>query len=397
MEIKDIQRYGMYLLLLIFFAYGLNGEFIERHLFFNEILSFAGCIFFLTFTFQFEKKYLVYIPSSKIYRLVLFYLALCVFHMAFSLIYKTNLYFYLRNTVIFYSAFVFFLMFHLEPYVSKFTRTIKLPLFSFVAIGLLIPKYNLLDRFNAAVIFPFFFNAFKWYHITLLLALNLILAIQYSSMTVTVVSVLLLGIIMIPKFKWFKALTIVGLVTLVLFFVGFNSNIKQYDQGHYRLFGDTYGVINSHEIFSKDLNSTWRVVFWHRAAIERFPENLVGIGFGTPLLKYDKGSNTVETDHDDFHDIHVSGTHNTYITLTLRLGLLYLVLMTLIFGEVFKHFYARKKEILKSNIGTYFMAFFTISLIGLFNLVKESPLSAALFWGLLGLVAASMYKQESSS
>ncbi len=391
---KAIEKFGKWLILIAFILYGINGQVFERHFFFNEALAFVGILVCIVATFRFEEKYNVFIPDSKIYRLVLLLLGLCIYHLVFSLFFKTNMYFYLRNTVLFYSIFSFFLLFYLQPHVSFMLERLKIPLLLYFLYGLIWPNDQVLDRFNTAAFFPLLFKKIKWWVIVLILGMNILLAKQYSSMTVVLIAALLLGIVILPSFKVFRLVFLTGLTTLILFFTLYSNKIEGYKNGPYSLFGNTYEVIWSDPVFSKDVNSTWRVIFWYRLVKERFPENLIGIGFGTPLLKYNHGSNTVISDHDDLHDIHVSGAHNTYLTMTLRLGLFYLVLMTLIFAEVFRSFYKNKKQWFKNDVGGYYLAFFSVSIIGMFNLVQESPLSASLFWGLLGLLAGAMHQQK---
>jgi O-antigen ligase len=99
---------------------------------------------------------------------------------------------------------------------------------------------------------------------------------------------------------------------------------------------------------------------------------------------------TAFSNYDDEYDIHVMGSHNTYLTVSSRLGLLYPVLLVLIYRLVFKEFYYwfgyhnYKRDLL------IFVSFFTVTIIGLFNLLLESPIYASLYWMLLGFVARAI-------
>lgn len=379
----------------MFLLYGINGTVFERKFFFNELLSIAGFII-LVYKLGFSNSFAqIPWPRSRIFKLVFALLALCLFHLTFSIFFKTNWYFYLRNSVIFYSIFSFFIGFYGLYYFKKYIRIAKYFLIIYLIYGLIWPAEYLLDRFTTAAFFPFVFPRLAWYIVLPLALLNLVLAYQYESMTVGLITVMLIGLYLLPNYKIFKGTMALALFCAIIAFAYFIPNIQKYqEEENYTLFGNTHAVMYSDPLLSIDGNSTWRAIFWYRIAVERFPENLFGIGFGTPLLKYNHGSNTVVSGHDDFHDIHVTGAHNTYLTLGLRLGIYFFIIMALIFQKVFKEFYQFRDYYSKNTSGLVFLAFFSISIIGLFNLLLESPMTASVFWVMLGLVAAEIEKRE---
>lgn len=208
-----------------------------------------------------------------------------------------------------------------------------------------------------------------------------------------------------PNFRLFAIFSIGGLSVLVAFFIYFSKYIERYKiHGDCCLYGNMHAVVTSHKIFTFDGNTTWRAILWYRAIVERSPENLWGIGFGTPLLPYREGMH-VQYFHEMHkyapigsaeYEIHVSGVHNTYLTLFLRLGLLFVVFLGILYYKIFSFFYRFKEDLRKEGLIVLVFSFFAISIIGFFNLVLESSIYASLFWVLLGalLQITQVYAKE---
>jgi hypothetical protein len=381
---------------VIFFLYGINNFIFERTFFFNEILSLIGFVFFLKYSFDFSNNSF-YLPNSKIYRLVLVLIGLSAIHLIISFFTKTNMYFYFRNSVIFYSIFTFFIGYYSFHYLLNFIGKIRHILGTYVSYALIFPSIALMERFMGAVFFPFLFKRYNLISLIGIAILDIILAKRYESMTVVLVTIILIGIVILPNFFTFKAFVTIGLAAIIFIFSYFSSNFELYKTPPYSLFGNIEAVANSNKFLQLDGNSTWRAVFWYRLIKERFPENLIGIGFGTPLLDYKKGLDTVESEYNDEHDIHVSGCHNTYLTLSVRLGIIFLVTILIIFSTIFYEFYRYKNYYINNNLYLLFISFFSVSIIGLFNLVLESPTGASLFWGLLGFLSSAIYQRKIKS
>lgn len=374
----------------------------ERNFFFNEILSLIGIVVFCEQVLKKIKQKKLIVPDSRVFKLVLGIILLGFVHLVISVFTKTNWYFYLRNSAIVYSMFSFFIGFYLFDNFKEYIAKAKYPLFLYLSYGLIFPSLTLLDRFTTAAFFPFLFKKLNWLAILGIAVLDIILAFRYDSLTVVLVTGILFLIILLPSYRMFKVLSGVAITGIIVGFIYLYPNLQAYkthpqkitDVNPYSMFGNIEGVACSHKILGLDGNSTWRAVFWTRLVTERFPENLVGIGFGTPLINFAINEDTVPVEHDDFHDVHVSGGHNTYLTLSVRMGLLFLIFIVLIYKEVFYEYYNYKQYYVQNNMGLYFISFFSITIIGLFNLVLETPTVASTFWILLGVVTNSIYKRR---
>jgi len=389
---KISKKYIAYAILTIFLLYGILPEFFERNFYLNEILAFTGFLLFLKHSFKGSKFVL---PASSIYRLVLLLLSLGIINMFFSFFIKTNLYFYLRNAVIVYSIFAFFLGYFLFSYQRLYFNSIRNLLRVYLLPTVLLGIKPILDRWGGAVFFPFLFRSFNRTSIAALLILNFIYSFTFESLTVTLVTLILLSVIIVKRYVYFRILFTAVLLFFVLMTSSLTPNIELYRSGPYNLFGNVEAVTQSHFLLGLDDNTTWRLVYWYRILVERFPRNIIGIGMGTPLLHYVPGMDTYLTSvYDDEYDIHVMGVHNSYLTLFARLGVLYFVFLYLIYGIILKEYYGWLAYYRSRNLAFLFVSFFTVSIIGLFNLVLESPIVASLYWAMLGFLARAIHQRH---
>ena len=171
-----------------------------------------------------------------------------------------------------------------------------------------------------------------------------------------------------------------------------NLNLIKNNYDYYNERG-IYEVMNSHPVLAIDGNSTWRLVLWEQVLVDHFPRNLFGIGLGTPMMKYFP----VE-DYNKLHTLpYVLGAHNSYIYLFGRLGIVYLVLIGLIYTTVFKEYFYHKRFYYGNNQALAFWSFFAVSVIALFNPALESPIIAAGYWLTLGFVARAIHMRVHSS
>lgn len=388
------------IIFLMVLLYGLNYAIFEKKLFFNEILSLTGFVIFLKYSLK--KNLILQIPRLDIFYLLVFFWSLCGFYIFFSLFFKTNWYFYFRHFVIFYSTFTFFIAFFWKDQFLQFMQKIR-KTFTLIIL-LLIPTYpptyegRLLDRYSGSVFFPFFFKKIRFSAYLILLMLNFAYAYFFQSFTGTLMAILIFFIMIIPNYSVFRLLFITAFISFISLFIYLSPNLAKYSEGAKgsNLFGNQERVYQSSKILSADLNSSWRMVYWYRIVVVNFPQNLLGIGFGTPYLPYQEGKNTAESNYDDEHDAHLTGTHNSYITIFARLGILAIVFFFALYTIILKEFYRFKQYYIANNHILFFIGFFAISIIALFNPTLETPTYAGTYWFFLGLVAKSIHERRVS-
>lgn len=378
----------------IFILYGLNYTIFERRFFFNEILALIGLMLFLKNALS--SRFTLKIPKSAIWKILLVFWGICLIHLLTSVLFKTNWYYYLRNSVIFYASFVFFVGFYWSEYFKIFLQEIIYWLKAIIFIPLFLRLHSLLDRFAISAFFPLFFRRFSFSTTITLLLLNFLYAFLFSSMTAAMVGVFLFVILVIRHYTLIRLALIVMIIGFWSLIAFFSPSLQLYreDSKSTNLFGNVDKVLQDNILLRIDGNSTWRLILWYRLTVDEFPRNVWGLGFGTPLIPYKEGADTADSDYNDEHDAHVIGVHNTYVTLLARLGLLYVFVLYGIYTIVFKEFYRFRAYYIAHQDYNFFVAFFTISIIGLFNLVLESPIYSGLYWFFLGAVAKSIFNRQ---
>ena len=403
----NIKNISYAIILGIFLLYGINNYFFERNFYFNEILSLIGFVFFVI-------KFVTMIKEKKVHfyfleKMWLMFLLLGVCHLAFSWSIKTNLYYYLRNSVIVYSCFSFWIGYFLLENFKVFFYKIRYYFLAYSAVTLCLQLLFWIDRYALSVFFPWVFINEKLTTTKkiLLFSFYVIYTILYPSSTTPFVAAGLVLILFSPNFKVFSGIFTLILAGFIAFMIYFSPNLaKNKEGGACCLYGNVHIVLTSHPIFALDENATWRTIVWHKALVERLPDNLQGIGLGTPLFPYNKNMLTnyyvgMEFDigkHKPEYESHVSSLHNTYFTLLLRLGFPYLFILSITYFYIFKEFFKYKTNIEVLHSISFeipaFLAFFAISIIGLFNPALESPIYASLYWISMGFVAKVISKNN---
>jgi len=369
----------LFLLLTIFFF---NSDYFERNFFFNEVISFIGAMFFLLKIARLKKIKI----EKRSYTLYIFiFVAVCCFHLIYSLNKMTSFYYYARNSVILYSVFSFYLGYYFFDRYHAIAVGFRKELLSVVSMSVIFFKM-ILARYSGAVLLPLFTGVKSLSNVILLFALILIHSVKEDALSVAVIIPLFILVFLSRNFKEFSRYFLIGISFIIIFFLYFYDNFMLYKTGYYNYFGNVHAIYDSHPALSIDINVTWRILLWFRYIVERFPENIIGIGFGTPMLDYIAERRSHWTGNDEIH-AHVSGAHNSYLTLLLRLGVIGFYAIVMISRKVFKdYFQARKLDKVKQYIPYYFVWIGMFSLI-VFNLGLESPLRAGLFWVATGFVA----------
>jgi hypothetical protein len=374
-----------YLLFTVSIGYILSPWFFEKKLLFNELLAFSGLA--ILFYRRFRVSY------DLITLCIVFLLLWSLVHLIFSVFRMDSIYFYLRNTVVSYSIFTYFIGFYCLPYLPDFIHRIRTALRWYVSLFLFIPLPGLLfERFGTAMIFPALFKKpiHNWVP-PLLIAINLIYGVTYSSLTAWILAAFYFLLFISMGYRFFKQfILLMGLAFTVTFILllpdlGLIANrFSLTDQV------GVYDVIHSNPLLSLDPNSTWRLILWKQVLVDHFPANLFGIGFGTPMFKY--------FPIEDFSKIqslpYVLGAHNSYVYLFGRLGLPYFLLIVAIYIRVFKEYFYYKAYYYENKQILIFWSFFAATIIALFNPALESPVYAGAYWLLLGFTARAIVNRN---
>lgn len=379
--------------LLIFTLYAMNHYIFERLFFFNEILSLIGLVYLLHFSFR--KKGKLFLPESKLYRLILILIGLFLVYSIGSLFIKTNWYFYFRNFSIVYSVFPFFIGFYLYHQQKRFFEKSKAIIYGYSLTSFAIGSELLIDR--SAYGFWFALLQKNWGILGILFfsALFFLYVFAFTSMTTVLIYLIVMYFIALKSYRLLKVSMLLGFLGVTTIMVLAIDHLELYKFGRYNFFGNVELIYEQHPFFNIDHNSSWRLLFWYRLMVEQFPENLLGVGIGTPLLPYKEFRMSTSLGHSDQYIAHVIGAHNTFITLFARFGLGCLILIGIIYRTVFREFYRfRTYYFDKRNDFSIFLAFFTISVVGIFNLLLETPTLAAVYWVLLGFVARAIYERK---
>jgi len=375
---KSTIAYSIFTVALL---YIITPWFFEKYLLFNEALAVTGLILFIYRRLR--------IHRDTITVCVLLLILLGTMHAVVSVFRMDGLYYYLRNMVILYSMFTFFIGYYLLEYLPGYIARIRSLLRPFIGTFIFIPLPRwLFERYGVSMLFPALFRraSGKWVPL-LMLAINIIYGFVYDSLTILVLTGFYFLLFISPGYKFFKQAMIICILSLIILFIYLipnlsliSHNFNYYDEVAIR------GVMSSNRLLGLDANNTWRLVLWKQIIVDHFPVNIFGLGFGTPALKY----YPVE-DYSKLSTLpYVLGAHNSFVYLFGRLGILFLLLMVPIYVRVFKEYFYYKAYYYANNGILIFWSFFAITIIAAFNPSLETPIYAGAYWLILGLTAASI-------
>lgn len=367
-------------LVAIALLYTIAPYFFEKVFFLNEVLALAGFLLLAGNRFT--------LARSPLNWALMAFMVLCALHTVTSVFRADSVYLFLRNSVIFYSAFSFFVGYFLYLYFDVFFKRLGVVIGGYVTSLLFFPVSHLVyDRFSVSVLFPLVASKSPRHLVLLVLAA---MAALYSVFHESSTSLILTGlfILLFVVRSYFVFATVIG-VGLVLAGIGFAWLVPDLsiDSSRYSYYNEVgiWELISRRDLFRLDPNTTWRLVLWKQLLVDQFPANLLGIGFGTPALQFFP----IE-DYDKLSTLpYVLGGHNSFVYLFCRLGLLFLGIFACLYHFVFSYFFQLRAE-MNSKSFFYLLAFLSISTVALFNPVLETPVYASVFWIALGLVSRSI-------
>jgi hypothetical protein len=379
-----------FFIFLVAILYIISPWFFEKNFFVNELLSLTGLCILIYKRFR--------IGADKISVLIVVLLLLCLLHAGFSILKADNLYYYLRNLVIFYSILSYFVGFYLQSYFSSFFNSIRKVFLVYTGGAMLwAPSRIFFERFGVSSLFPYAFKNVNKYSLFILVLINVVYGFTLDSATAIFVSFFYLFLLVCPGLKFFRQTIILGFVVFALFFIVIQPDLNKITDG-FSLYNSIaiHNVMRSNYLLNLDGNTTWRLVLWKQVIVDQFPLNLAGIGFGTPMFRYFP----VE-DYTKLASLpYVLGAHNSFVYLFGRLGIVFVLLILSVYGIIFKEYFLFKKFYYQTNGIAFFWSFFAISIIALLNPVLESPIFASGYWLILGLlsrVIANRYRTEKTN
>jgi hypothetical protein len=360
--------------------------FFEKYLFFNELLSLSGFCILAANRFK--------MGSDTISKIVLAFILLGMFHAIVSIFRMDTIYYYLRNSVIFYSMFTFFIGYYGYKYFFTSIRKVQNYFRFYYTIFLLKPAENVFfDRFSISTSLPLLFRKHRGFYTVLLASAFIIIhALDYKSATSFVAAIFLIFLYLCPSYNFLRQLFICGFAIFTVFFVYFIPNFSLINTSNdplndYIAFNQ---ITSSHYLLSLDDNSIWRLVLWYQYLIERFPGNLFGYGFGTPVVFH-----FPILDEDKIPTLpYVIGAHNTFVTLFCRLGIFFIINIILLYTAVFKEYFSFRRHYEKTYDIFIFYSFMAFFILCFFNPALETPLHSGGYWLILGLLAAAIKKRK---
>jgi hypothetical protein len=374
---------------LIFFAalcYFITPWFFERIFFINELLAAAGLLLLAIKRFK--------VGNDTISICIILLLTWSSVHLTTSLLRQDSMYYYFRNSVITYSMFAFFTGFYLLKYLSGFISWIRNILRYYIGIFLFIPlPLTFYERYGISTLFASLFKNARYRLLPVtLIVMNVIYGFTYDSATAFMIAFFLFLVFISPGYKFFKQTITIGLLIITTLFIYLQPNLSLI-KDHFtpRSTRAIKEVMRSNPLLQIDGNTTWRLVIWNEILVDKFPTNLFGIGFGTPMLK--------AYPIDDYSKLrslpYVMGGHNSFIYLIGRLGIVFLLLISMIYITVFKEYFYHKQYYYSTKQIFIFWSFFAITVMALFNPILESPMFASGYWMLLGFISCCIYNRIS--
>lgn len=355
-------------LAIVFLLYASNPDVFERTLYFNEVLSLAGFLFFIRGIRAPNKK-------SWIELSVLFYLCYGLTYCLLLTRPDANWVAFLRHSVLLYAPFSFYVgkriyeeMLIKGGIIYDLLCLVPFQLIAFAPLTVLTIARRccgMLTGYLSALwlLFLFFFKV--------------------PQLSIALTGVLLMAALSIHSRGIKAALILLPLLTVVAGLLYQDVLINLYHD--IQCVGLRMIVIET----GFDPNSLVRLAMLCLVLLDVLPEHPFGIGLGVKLFDEHFIWAVLPGEvlnNSDGHVEYYMAPHNSYLTLLVRFGIPLVPMVYLFYWR----FFAELQKI-KGEIGTrgYQMAswlsFLSVSVLASTNVVIESPIHAALFWGVLGL------------
>lgn len=363
-----MKKYFFYLCLIVFFWYAKHPGLFERKLFANEVLAIIGFLIFIG-------NPVLYRKDDYIYNNVILILFIFLAYAVTSLLIFENFYGYLRNTVLLYSVFSFFLGTKLYEALLRVGKK------DLLFLSAILPFPNL-GYLPLVPLFLFRYSKlFTWQSIVLILSLLVIMAWYFVGSTPIAVILLVVSFCLLTERS-----RVLSMFTLAGFGAGFLIFMQPHLNIH--LIDGIGAVMGGSDILRLDGNATVRFLMWSYLFFEVFPNNLFGIGFGTPmisipfLLKAGMATVVIEDPCIEY----TLGAHNSFVTVFARCGVVGLLAFICLYWRLVKDFVNDKITSKGSKVFFFYYAFVMITGVAMLNVVLESPIYASLYWGVLGML-----------
>jgi len=371
--ISSIRHYQYaYCLLILFLWYGNHPDIFEKKFFLNELLALVGFFFFLM-------RPVLYKNNDYIYNTVILILFVFSIYAVVSLLIFSDLYGYLRNTVVVYSLFSFFVgirLYQILPSVHKLD-----PLF----LSALLPGTSFYRTSYAASLPIYLSKYFKSCNgSTLLLIIVAMLAVKLyygGSTSIAVILLLLILQALTRRTKMFLYIGLVVGVTVMLVFVKPYLDLLLTDETV-----KIDNIIRLHPVFTFDGSTTIRVFIWSYLFFEVFLNNLFGIGLGTVFISKEVTWHKLQMFIHDPYFEYTLGAHNSFLTILVRFGIIGLLPFIVLYLKLIDDFIHDKKSRRCDKVIFFYYAFFISTGCAMLNVVMESPMHASLYWGTLGML-----------
>lgn len=367
-------RHPVYYLFFIFFLwYGNHAAIFFKHKFpLNEMFSLFG--FFL-----FVSNPVIYRKKDYLYNCVMMILFIFSVYALFSLLIFKSFYGYLRNLVLLYSIFSFFLgikFFDVLEFIGKrdllfFSALLPSGEFYRTSYAASLPLY--ISRY---------FKSFNRLVLGIIIFIVMGVKLYYGGTTSIFIILTLLFFSLINKKRWrFAVVIFIGMVTAFLLYMRPYLLFLLEDQ--YRL----DNVVRLNPLFLVDPNATTRIFMWCYLFFKVFLQNLFGIGLGTILLPHDFVWEDLRMwFQDDPYYEYTLGAHNSFVTVAVRFGIIGIAPFIVLYWKLIKDFLKERALSRDSRLYFFYASFIMITGIASLNVVLESPLLASFYWGILGIL-----------